>query len=114
MLVLYDEDLVGVDPTDPNLSATMRAKIYAEICQNFWYFIREVAMVPQEGTSGGINFQLNVGNMAAAYCCTHNINHLLILPRQVGKTMAEVIWDLWIYNFGTTNASMVFTILSGR
>ncbi len=108
MLALYDEDLVGVDPTDPNLTATMKAKIYAEICQNFWYFIREVAMVPQEGTSGGINFQLNVGNMAAAYCCTHNINHLLVLPRQVGKTVVEVMFSLWVYAFAGSYISETY------
>lgn len=101
MLVLYNEELQGRDPfteTDPYYQSLM----VDEISRNPWYFFREVARVPQEGSTEGIPFQLNVGNMAAAYCCFHNISHLLVLPRQVGKTVVEVMFSLWCFLFAAT------------
>lgn len=98
MLELYNEELQGIDPftvTDPYTQAL----IVDEITRNFWYFLREVARVPQEGSDTGISFQLNIGNMAAAYCCYHNISHMLVLPRQVGKTVVEVMFSLWVFLF---------------
>lgn len=102
MLALFDEDLVGVDPYSENLSPILKAKIYAEVCRNYWYFLREVAKVPQEGNSQGIMFQLNLGNMAAAYCGKNNISHILVLPRQQGKTVVEVMLSLWVFEFSGT------------
>jgi len=99
MLKLYDASLVGVDPYSPNLTSEQKAKIYTEICRNWWYFIREVEKIPQEGSTDGVHFQLNVGNMAAAYCAFHNINHLFMVPRQVGKTVVEVSFSLWVHAF---------------
>jgi hypothetical protein len=35
-LILYDRDLAGVDPRDPNLSMAMKTKILRECCCNYW------------------------------------------------------------------------------
>lgn len=35
-LVLYDKDLAGVDPYDPNLSTIMKQKVLREVMSNFW------------------------------------------------------------------------------
>lgn len=102
MLTLYDQSLSGVDVYSENLTADQKAHIYAEACRNWWYFLREILKIPQEGNSDGVHFQLNVGNMAAAYCCKNNINHLLILPRQIGKTVVEVSFSLWVFGFAGT------------
>ena len=48
-LKLYDEDLVGVDPYDENLSNEYRLKIIMECKKNMWYFIREVMRIPAPG-----------------------------------------------------------------
>ena len=37
-LILYDEDLVGVDAFDPDLTQEMKAKIYKELTINPWYY----------------------------------------------------------------------------
>ena len=50
-LILYDRDLAGVNPRDPNLNEMMKAKIFRECMVNFWYFIREVVIIPQSGAS---------------------------------------------------------------
>lgn len=108
MLTLFDTDLVGVDPHDPALPVQTKIKILKEVQCNYWYFIREVVRVPSSGSPRGIPYKLNRFNLAFSFCTMINLNTICEAPRQVGKTMAEVIWDLWIYNFGTTNASMVF------
>lgn len=102
MLLLYDESLVGVDPYDPNLSVENMAKIYCEITKNYWYFLREVCMVVASGSASGEHFQLNLGNCAASYCNINNMNSILILPRQIGKTVVEVAFSLWTSCFGTS------------
>ena len=46
MSKLYDEDLKGVDPHDPNLTKEYKLKIIIESQKNPWYFIREVMRIP--------------------------------------------------------------------
>ena len=102
MLLLYDKDLSGVDPFSQTLTSEQKAKIFCEVSTNYWYFLREVCMVPTPGSQTGTHFQLNIGNCAASYCNLHNINNILILPRQIGKTISEVAFSLWSSCFGTT------------
>ena len=108
MLVLYDPDLAGIDPFDPNLSIAMKAKILKEIQRNYYYFIREVVRVPASGYPQGVRYQLNRGNLAYNFCAMYNLNTFFEMPRQVGKTMAAVVRYLWVYNFGTSSASLLF------
>lgn len=35
-LVLYDSDLLNIDPRDPNLNLYMKRKVLAECMRNFW------------------------------------------------------------------------------
>ena len=109
-LILYDRDLAGVDPRDPTLNEMMKAKILRECCINFWYFIREVVLVPMQGgdVGGGSRYTLNRGNLAMNWAFILNWNTFLELPRQHGKTIGAVIWYLWVYNFGTTNSEIMF------
>lgn len=109
-LILYDRDLAGVNPRDPNLNEMMKAKILRECMINFWYFIREVVIIPQSGasTSGGARYKLHRGNLALNFGFILNWNMFLELPRQFGKTISAVCWYLWAYNFGTTNSEMMF------
>ena len=108
MLVLYDPDLAGVDPFDPLLSLEMKAKVLKEVQRNYWYFLREVVRVPAAGENSGVRYQLNRGNLAYNFCSMYNLNTFLEMPRQVGKTMAAVIRYLWVYNFGSSNSSLMF------
>lgn len=109
-LVIYDPDLIGVDPRDPNLPVNFKAKIARECMVNYWYFIREVVRVPVQGgdVAGGIRYKLHRGNMALSYLFAMNYNVFLELPRQNGKTTAALIYYLWVYNFASSNSEIMF------
>ena len=109
-LILYDRDLAGVNPRDPTLNEVMKAKILRECMINFWYFIREVILIPDQGNTvgGGVRYKLHRGNLALNFGFILNWNMFLELPRQHGKTVSALCWYLWVYLFGTTNSEMMF------
>ena len=96
MLRLYDEDLMHIDPYDPDISPEDMGKVLTETTRNFFYFIREVARIPEEGASteigGGTPFLLHRGNLAQMWSFEHNISHFLELPRQFGEFYAASGW----------------------
>ncbi len=108
MLVLFDRDLAAVDPHDKMLSFTAKSKVLREVVVNYWYFIRECVRIPESGgtVGGGKKYELNRGNMALSFCMLFNINTILEMPRQIGKTVGVAVWLLFLYNFGTTNSVM--------
>lgn len=109
MLVLIDRDLAGVDPYDKNLSTLMKQKVLRECMSNYWYFIREVVRIPDQGGTGpGKRYQLNRGNLAMNFCMMLNLNTFLELPRQIGKTVGALIRYLWVFLFGTSNSEIAF------
>lgn len=109
MLLLLDPDLAKVkNPWDPNLSMTMKTKIFRECMYNPWYFLREICRIPDDGNMNGVSFILHRGNMAMIFCLMQNINTSVILPRQTGKTQSALAWYLYLFNFGTANAEMSF------
>ena len=107
-LVLFDRSLAGVDPFDPCLSPMMKARVLQECIRNFWYFIRNVVRVPQEGTPNGVQYELNRGNLAMSFLFMLNFNQFVELPRQTGKTVGAVCWYLWCFNFGASNSQVMF------
>lgn len=109
-LVLYDTDLIGVDPRDPNLSYQMKIKVLKECCFNYWYFLREVVRIPVQGgtVQSGIRYKLHRGNLAMNFLFILNYNQFVELPRQHGKTTAALCRYLWVFNFGTSNSEIMF------
>lgn len=109
-LVLMDPDLKGVNPRDPMLGTLLKQKVFHECMYNYWYFIREVVVIPEEGgaANSGRRYELHRGNLAMNFCIIHNINIFAELPRQQGKTTAILCRLLWEFLFGTTNSKMVF------
>lgn len=109
MLTLLDPDLDGIDPFDRSLPPIYKQKILREVMYNYWYFLREVIRIPDQGsTSGGARYRLDRGNLALNFCMMLNLNIFLELPRQQGKTISALCRYLWVFNFGTTNSEMVF------
>lgn len=106
-LVLHDKDLLGVDPRDPNLNEYMKMKILRECMTNYWYFIREVIRIPDQG-GNGMPYKLSRGNLALNFCFIMNWNIFLEMPRQHGKTMSALCWYLWVFLMGTQNSEMLF------
>lgn len=107
MLILFDPGLAGIDPHDRNLNQSMKARVLRECCYNYWYFLREVVRIPDQGGSG-TRFELHRGNLALNFCLVYNLNIFLELPRQQGKTLAAVCRYLYLFNFATTNSEITF------
>lgn len=108
MLQLFDESLVGVDPYSPDLTPEQKVRIYAEIRKNKWYFLREVYRLQDQGNENGIQYKLNIGNLAQSYCQLLNINFISLLPRQVGKTQGVLADITWVTMFATNNTDIIF------
>lgn len=106
MLELNDPSLVGVDPYSRDLTNAQKVAIYRECCNNLWYFIREVVRIPADGAS--ISYELNLGNCTLNYIRKDNRNLMLILPRQHGKTLGEVIFEVWNLCFVTKNTNVSY------
>jgi hypothetical protein len=109
MLALYDESLLGVDPFDPKLTDAQKIAIFRECSLNKWYYIREIVRVPVDGVIDGIRYKLNLGNLTLSYLKSKNLNQIVILPRQHGKTMGEIIDDSWILLFSGTNTNIIYS-----
>lgn len=109
-LILYDKELLGVDPRDPNLNTYMKGRVLLECQRNFWYFLREVIRIPDQGGSvgSGKRYKLHRGNLALNFGFINNWNMFLEMPRQHGKTMSALCWYLWVFLFGTRNSEMMF------
>lgn len=107
MLKLYDENLQGVDPYSDSLTMEDKARIFRECKNNIWYFLREVSRIPTTGASS-IPFKLSIANCAQMYLIEHNVNYLMILPRQQGKTIGETAFIVWATLFGTENCNTIY------
>ena len=105
-LALYDTDLENVDPRASNLSKEIKAKIITECRVNPWYFIREVVRIPVPG--GDIPYELHRGNLALNYLSLNNIDTIVLMPRQHGKTIGAVVLFVWLFFFGTKNTTITF------
>ena len=109
MLMLYDPDLAHINPRDPRLPFTMQQRVFRECMLNYWYFLREIVRIPDQGGSmEGVPYKLHRGNLALNFCSLLNLNTYTILPRQQFKTVSTLVRYLYLFNFGTTNSSIYF------
>ena len=105
-LILYDQDLVGVDPRDPSLSIEMQDKVAREVKRNFWYYMREVVELQTE--AGPSPFMLHIGNLSAMYLKLLSLNYFWEQPRQTGKTLGEMAAESYFFGFGCQNSEFGF------
>ena len=92
----------------PFLSDEQIVRIINECIINPWYFLREVARIPDQGNPKGVPYLLNRANLAATWCFINGIDNYLVIPRQIGKTESTVANINWAFLFGSTNAEMMF------
>jgi hypothetical protein len=109
MLALFDDSLVGIDPHSNELTEAQRIAIFREISINKWYYLREVVRVPVDGVIEGIPYRLNLGNLTISYLKSKNLNQIVILPRQHGKTLGVIIDDSWNMLFAGTNTNIIYS-----
>lgn len=105
-LRLYDRRLENIDPHDPNLSIEEQALVFNEVVRNPFYYIREVVRIPVAG--GVVPYELQRGNLALTFCMLNNLNIIMLLPRQHGKTIGSIVMYSWLYLFATKNSNMIF------
>lgn len=114
MLEIIDLTLINVNPHAKDkrtgrsiLSQDQIGRIITECTRNPWYFLREVVRVPDPG-GVAVPYEANRGNIAQAWCIWRGYDSWLCLPRQKGKTMSALCFQLWMFDFGTTNSSFIF------
>lgn len=107
-LKLYDTSLQGVDPHSPFLTNDQIIRIINECIINPWYYLREVARIPDQGNPQGVPYLLNRANLASTWCFLNGIDNYLVIPRQIGKTESTIANITWAFLFGSTNAEMMF------
>lgn len=103
-LVLLNPELQGIDPLSEDLTEAQKIAIGIECAQNFWYYLREVAMIPQKGAPA-MRFKANRGNMAFFWCVLNCINVGLTMPRQTGKSIAADVFNTWHTNISGRNVA---------
>ena len=109
-LALLDKGLAGIDPRDQRLNKQMKARVLRECILNYWYFIREVVRIPDQGGAigSGAKYKLTRGNLALNYGFVRNWNMFVEFPRQNFKTVSALVRYLWVFNFGTSNSEFMF------
>ena len=92
-LCLLDPELLNVNPltldstNDPD--GKIRAKVAIECMHNPWYFFREICRIPIQGGTP-VLFELHRGNLALLWCFLSDIDIILTLPRQCGKSICAI------------------------
>jgi len=107
-LSLLDPTLANVDPFSPGLDPITKAKIMKECKFNFWYFLREIARIPESGTPVASMFLANRMNIAFYWLFFNHITTLAVILRQSGKTTALGALAEYLLNFGTMNSTINF------
>ena len=113
MLEINDISLTKINPfaADKDGHTTLTkdqiTRIMMELYINPWYYLRELARIPDPG-GVSIPYKANLGNIAQAWCFIHGIDSWLCLPRQQGKTQSALAIENWAYNFGTSQSQFIF------
>jgi len=110
-LRLYDRDLKGINPFQPNLPIELQLKIAIECKINPYYFLREVSRIPVDGLpieiGGGSQYIMDRNNIAAWYLLLNGIDIYRSKPRQCGKTQDSLAFLNYAYHFGTQSSNIL-------
>lgn len=106
-LILYNKNLLNIDPHSPDLTTEEKSQVLAEIKMNPWYYFREVIRILVSG--GTVPFKLHLGNLSALFLLLKSVNIIEILPRQQGKTIAIASLFTYLYHFVVNNSKIIFS-----
>lgn len=104
-LLLFDRDLMGLDPSLP-LSPQIRQKIVYETIRNPIYYFREVDL---STTQGGdvIKFEPTIASWTVIWLYCQNFNIYHEAPRQTGKTFILTKIMGYEFSIGSRNVNML-------
>lgn len=97
-LQLFNRDLLKVNPRDPNLTLEEMTAVTLECKSNFFYFLREVMIIPGSDELETIRFEANRGNMALYWLYLNHVIPYIVMIRQSGKSFAMDTLDIWHLN----------------
>jgi hypothetical protein len=103
ILALHNPALQGVDPFDPNLTLEMKVAIAEEAKANPWYYLREIARVPVQGSPEPSMYLANRANIAMMWCWLCGMDYANIMPRQCGKSVGADILNIWVIQIAGNN-----------
>lgn len=101
-LALHRPVLQGIDPHHTDLPAPIKKAIFHECKENLWFYLRSVQRVPQPG-GDPIPYVANRANIAMSWALLVNIDFVLIMPRQCGKSVGVDCVMTWILHFHCRN-----------
>lgn len=109
-LTLFQRELVGVDPFDPNLDDAMITRIQLEAKYNPWYYFREIARLPPTSGNTPIQFRANRGNIALFWSFFNHVDFGLLQPRQTGKSASsDILMTGMMYIWGENTVINLIT-----
>ena len=106
ILQLHNPDLQGIDPFSEDLTTAQMAAIALECKENFFYFIREIAMAPPISGNIPVRFKANRGNIATYWLFLNHITTILIQIRQTGKSFGLDTLSDYLLNIGCVNTDI--------
>jgi len=104
-LSLLQADLTGVNPFSSVLSPKQKAMIMEEIRWNPWYFFREVARIPPDGSGSPARFRADRANISMFWCFLQRIDYGQVMPRQCGKSVGSDFLEIWLQHFRLINTT---------
>lgn len=111
-LRLYDPDLRGVDVYNGVIPLDLQMKVLLEIIINPWYYLREIARIPEDGSpievGGGSQFNIDRNSLASWYCYLNGIDHYDSKSRQLGKTQNAIAQMNYAFLFGALSSTFLF------
>lgn len=110
LLALHNPRLQGVDPFSEDLTQQQMEWILAECKFNPWYYFREIARVPVQGSPEPSLNIAHRGNIALIWSFLNGFDYANIMPRQCGKSVGADLLNNWLMQIaGTKTVIQLFT-----
>jgi len=97
-LALFQPELKGVDPFDPNLSKEQVMMLVAEFKANPFAYFRMCARIPGSTRNNPLYFRADRANMSTYWLYFNHITNSKVQPRQTGKTHGVAQLDVYLTN----------------
>jgi hypothetical protein len=107
-IALLDSGLQGLDPFDlQSMTPELVMRIANECSENPWYYFREIARAPAQGSANATLFEASRGNIALFWLFFNHITQILIQPRQTGKSFSTDSLMVLLLNLLCMNTKII-------
>lgn len=97
-LQLLNPKLQGLDPRKKDITPLEIAMVAQECKSNFYYFIREVMIIPGSDDLEVVKFAANRGIMSMYWLYFNHVIPYIVMIRQSGKSFGMDTLDVWHLN----------------